>query len=284
MSEKAAKKSLQTLKDCKRVEDVNFAELEIIRGQTPDDINDRCLQLCQQYLSGIWSQQTADTIHVRRLTGGLTNQLYHCSLNRQSSDTDVGAEGCAPREVAIRLYGSKYVNINGTDGNERLTDIIIALLASRSRLGPKIYGLFEGGEILAYYKHRPFHVSEQQNPRLVSQVFTKLARFHAMDVPVRRRHHWLADMFDRFYERADTTLGINTMAKELECETFIEYDIGLEKDWIKALIARTDSPMVFTHNDFRSSNIMIVDNKDMMDGEVEGEDSDGQTVVFCDFD
>jgi hypothetical protein len=56
------------------------------------------------------------------------------------------------QEVAIRLYGRKYFNNLNCEGNERLTDVIIALLVSEYKLGPKIYGLFESGQIQHYYK------------------------------------------------------------------------------------------------------------------------------------
>ena len=57
-----------------------------------------------------------------------------------------------PYEVAIRLYQGKHFNNADNETNKRLTDTIIALLVSQNELGPKIYGLFEGGQIQKYYK------------------------------------------------------------------------------------------------------------------------------------
>ena len=121
------------------------------RGTTPKGIEEKCIELCRQYLSGVWLKVTIDDIKVERLTGGLTNQLYYCGINedKQISGTK------EPKEVAILLYGNKTFNhfdneVKQTD--ERLTDTIIALLVSESGLGPKIYGLFEGGQIQKYYK------------------------------------------------------------------------------------------------------------------------------------
>jgi hypothetical protein len=56
------------------------------------------------------------------------------------------------QEVTIRLYGGKHFNNLNCDGNERLTDVIIALLVSQNKLEPKIYGIFESGQIQHYYK------------------------------------------------------------------------------------------------------------------------------------
>ena len=134
----------------------------LIRGETPEDIKERCLQLCRDYLAHNWIQQTVDSIQVRRITGGLSNQLYYCGVNEPSLTST------APQEVAIRLYGNKLYNNMTGDANEklndrsseRLSDVITSLMLSETQLGPKIYGLFEDGQIQHYYQvlRRVFNV------------------------------------------------------------------------------------------------------------------------------
>ena len=139
------KTELLNIKDCKSVDDFSYDKLDMKRGETPEDITEQCLVLCQNYLAGIWTQQTVDSIHVKRLSGGLTNQLYYCALNDPSISDGV------PHEVALRFYGPKHFN-NEDGGNERLTDMIIALMISENKLGPKIYGIFENGQIQNFIK------------------------------------------------------------------------------------------------------------------------------------
>ncbi len=126
---------------------IDFENAEFYRGDTPCDIKEKCLQLCVDYLGGIWLQVSLETVEVRRLTGGMTNQLYYCAIPKDS--VPIGDE---PREVAIRLYGGKHFNNSVCDGDERLSDVIIAILVSDRYLGPKIYGLFQNGQIQKYYK------------------------------------------------------------------------------------------------------------------------------------
>jgi hypothetical protein len=134
----------KSLEDIQNIDDLSYDIIDAQKGETPVDIRGKCLRLCQEHLGGVWLEQTIDTIQLRRISGGLTNQLYYCSVAQPS------AEAVVPEEVAIRLYGLKY--INNEEENERLTDVITALMVSDMGLGPKIYGIFEQGQIQAFYK------------------------------------------------------------------------------------------------------------------------------------
>ena len=127
---------------------IDYSNTKLQRGPTPPNIEETCLQLCQQYLGGVWVTLTIDEIKVERLSGGLTNQMYYCAIddNKQRCDAE------EPQEVAILLYGHKFFNNSTNESNKRLTDTIIALQMSEKGLGPKVYGLFERGQILKYYK------------------------------------------------------------------------------------------------------------------------------------
>ena len=133
------------VKDIQNIDDFSYDKVDAIKGETPVDIKEKCVKLCQDYLGGVWLEQTIDTIQLRRVSGGFTNQLYYCAVGQPSTDGKV-----VPEEVAIRLYGPKY--FNNAEKNERLTDVVIALMVSENKLGPKIYGIFEEGQIQHYYK------------------------------------------------------------------------------------------------------------------------------------
>ena len=136
-----------SIADVKTFDDFDFDKIDLIRGKTPEDIKQKCFHLCKDYLGGVWLKVGIDEVEVKRLSGGMTNQLYYCAINKQ-----IKSINDEPQEVAIRLYGGKHFNNYDCDGNERLTDVIIALLVSENKLGPKIYGLFESGQIQKYYK------------------------------------------------------------------------------------------------------------------------------------
>ena len=123
---------------------------ELFRGETPEDIDSRCLTLCQDYIGSVWSQQTVDSIRVKRITGGMSNQLYCCAIKQPLAEADV------PQEVAIILYGKKSYKSDGQ--NERLNDIIVSLMVSTNGLGPKVYGFFEDGMIQHFHHVSNHHV------------------------------------------------------------------------------------------------------------------------------
>ncbi|CAG2100038.1 unnamed protein product [Medioppia subpectinata] len=247
-----------------KLADFDITSVKWERGVTPQDIKEKCHDLCQDYLGGVWLKAGIDEVVVTRLSGGLTNQLYLCQLNDQYKNS-VGVE---PNEVAIRLYQGKHFNNLDHDGNERLTDVIIALIMSEKGLGPKIYGLFEGGQIQKFYKHKGFRVEQQNDIKLVQELAQKLARIHSTVVPIKKNSNWIFDFFDNTSAEAYKLFDINALIDECKCQTFKAHDIREELDWLKTIITAIDSPITFSHIDFRGSNIMVTE-------------SDG--IVVCDF-
>ncbi|CAG2180244.1 unnamed protein product [Oppiella nova] len=60
---------------------------------------------------------------------------------------------------------------------------------------------------------------------------------------------------------------------ELNCETFKKHDLKTELEWLKKTVVAINSPIVFCHNDFRGSNIMVTKNNNNSNDE----------IVLCDF-
>ncbi|XP_054157311.1 uncharacterized protein LOC128955663 [Oppia nitens] len=258
---------MKNSEDISSINELFVGNTELYRGETPIDINDQCLQLCKDYLSGEWIQQTVDTIAVRRITGGLMNQLYYCGINDQNITSKV------PQEVAILFYGEKITKAK--DNNyERLNDVIIDLMVSENQIGPKVCALFEHGQIQHYYQHRQFKPEEQNNPKLVDEVFRKLARIHAMDVPINRTFNWLTTELNDIYKLAfEGSIDIKAMSEKYNCEALMTADMKNEVQFINELIVKANSPIVFIHCDYRSSNLLITESVDKSDG----------PLVVCDF-
>ena len=119
---------------------------ELTNSQISDDIKDKCLALCQKYLSGSWRRQTVATIDVHRIPGGLSNQMYYCGIKNP-----VNSPSKVPQEVTIRLYGPKhFVPFGQIDA--RVNDNLIGVFVSVNNLGPKVHGIFEDGQIQRYYR------------------------------------------------------------------------------------------------------------------------------------
>lgn len=126
----------------------DFKTIDILEGETPDDINQKCLNLCKDYLDGIWSELEVKDIVVHRISGGFSNMLFHCS----AEGTGITPTGDEPIDVVIRLYGEKHFT-NGYEGRlNRHNDSMVSLLMSERGLSPKIYGCSPEGQILEFIK------------------------------------------------------------------------------------------------------------------------------------
>lgn len=129
---------------------------QMYRGEAPDDLEEQCLRLCRNYLGGVWLQATSvEAIQVDRIFGGLTNQLYRVGL-KANIEESVIEKTKIPLEVTIRFYQSKHqVFISKemeNNGDEHLSDSILATIFSNIGISPRIYGMFTEGTILAYIK------------------------------------------------------------------------------------------------------------------------------------
>lgn len=131
----------------------NLNAEDMFNGETIENVEQRCLELCQTYIGGTWCQATGvEEIEVKRIAGGVTNQLFKVALRQSVSSVpnEIYPED-EPRVVAIKLYQSKHLrNFDAKTESERLNDIIILTILSEVEIGPKVYGIFNDGVIQAF--------------------------------------------------------------------------------------------------------------------------------------
>ena len=123
-----------------------FEDLNALRGETPQDIQDRAYQLCSEYLGGAWLKINSQEMVLKRITGGYTDQHYYCALPH-----GIKPESGEPNEVALRLYGPKTFTGLNCGSNVRFVDTVVTLMMSQHNLGPLVYSVFPSGEIQKYY-------------------------------------------------------------------------------------------------------------------------------------
>lgn len=89
-----------------------------------------------------------------------------------------------------------------------------------------------------------------------------MARIHAMEVPIKKTGNWLFETYDNFYQTASKLFDLDQLYKDANCQTLMEHDLPQEIDWLKKAVLAVDSPITFTHIDFRGSNIMVTEPDD----------------------
>ncbi|KAH8025003.1 hypothetical protein HPB51_002417 [Rhipicephalus microplus] len=128
-----------------------------------------------------------------------------------------------PSQVLMRMYGQ--IPSEGSDTT--VTESVICTLLSERNLGPKLYGVFPGGRLEEYIPVS-IHFSV-----FTCSLWLKYARTIKVDtVPIKN----------------------HTMAVKL-----LTVDLAAEVNWLKEFLAKTESPIVFCHNDLQEGNILFMD-------------------------
>ncbi|KAF6204214.1 hypothetical protein GE061_002554 [Apolygus lucorum] len=200
------------------------------------------VRICRGYLQGAWKRITPQDVTVKRLSGGLSNILYHVELNSPEDAT-------RPKQVLLRLYGQTH----GEGALENLiTESVIFTLLSERKIGPKLFGIFPGGRIEEYLPASPLKPEEMSDPELNPLVAEKVAAVHCMNVPINKEPRWIWDTIQRWLNTIeDTTPSNNPIEQEL-----LTHDLQGELDWLKSHLSKVPSPVVFCHNDLQQGNIL----------------------------
>ena len=115
-------------------------------------------------------------------------------------------------------------------------------------------------------------LEEQQDPSLADELFKKIARLHAMNVPLPKKP-WFSDNLDEFYETFNSSNSSGKLLVKENCPQLCQPEFRAQIDWVKHMLSELNSPLVFSHNDLVSNNIMVLDHK--LDN--------GDQVIMCDF-
>jgi thiamine kinase-like enzyme len=223
-------------------------------------------------MSGIWFNIRKKDLKIKRIIGGITNEMFYCSLTQQ-----INSNNSEPKEVAIKLYRRCQRPLDANDSI--MNDIIVGLIVSENSLGPKIYGISTDAVIMQFIqvcifrsylirfsliyfsvkKCHQFSARDQKNPSLVIELGQKLAKIHSLKPPINRTINWFFVTFTEKHINSYKTDSINDLIKENELKYFIENDFEIEFKFLKKLVLKIDSPIVFSHNDFGFNNILVKD-------------------------
>lgn len=101
-------------------------------------------------------------------------------------------------------------------------------------------------------------MDQQSDEALVKEVWEKLARLHAMDVPVERNKTSLMIKWTEENYKLCNDRHFVEDCVDAKIQVFVDNDLHSEYKFILDLIEKCKSPKVFTHNDYRSDNLMVL--------------------------
>lgn len=230
---------------------------DYIRGETPANIKEKCLELCRSFIGKEWNFVTKlNDINVTRIIGGLSNQLYRVQLKKDIVYENV-AESCY--DVAIKLYQPKIPKCFNPNDGERLNDTIVLTLTSLIGLGPKVFGIFNDGVIQAYYKHCVVGAKLSKDISIHKQIVKSLAVLHHLSVPICKQSFWQLHQTEQMLSEAFKNNAVLSLMNELSLETFKKHSVVEELSWLKMTISNLQFPLVFSHNDFLGTNMLITE-------------------------
>ncbi|RVE71937.1 hypothetical protein OJAV_G00056950 [Oryzias javanicus] len=231
------------------------SEAESFRDGRTEEVDretkSRAFIWCRDFLSGSWRTIHETDFHISIVSGGLSNQLYLCSL-----PDHVHCVGEEPRQVLLRIYGAI---LQGVDSLV-LESVMFAILAERT-LGPKLYGIFPEGRLEQYLPNTRMLTHQLANPAISAEIATKLACFHKMVMPFNKEPKWLFGSINKYM---DQVMNINFVreAHLKKYKKLMKLDLPAELESLRKLLAATPSPVVFCHNDVQEGNILDLKDKD----------------------
>ncbi|CAF1088962.1 unnamed protein product [Rotaria sp. Silwood1] len=209
----------------------------------------QALEWCQHFLGGVWTTLTAEQIRVDRISGGLSNYLYCCSL-----PDHVQIQQNEPRKVLLRIYGESHQQHRST----LLIDSVVCTLLSERKLGPHVYGIFPDGRLEEFVEAESLLVSEIRDENISRQLGRLLGELHQIDMPLVKEPIWLFSTIERYL--SDITWITSKLKDEEDRQIFQELrsvcNFNQEFEDLKKLLSTIDSPVCFTHNDFQPGNIL----------------------------
>nr|AQT27076.1 putative choline kinase [Nilaparvata lugens] len=205
---------------------------------------DMAVRICRGYLHGPWKKITKNDIVLKRISGGLSNYLYHVKLQKENAE---------PSQVLLRFYGQTH----GERAIESLiTDSVIFTLLSERRLGPRLHGIFPGGRIEEYIPARPLKTFELSDSVLSPMIAEKMAAVHAMNVPINKEPCWLWNTMDRWLQTIEESRFSHKPQTCIE-ERLRDTDFRSEVKWMRNHLHKIRSPVLFCHNDMQEGNILL---------------------------
>lgn len=113
-------------------------------------------------------------------------------------------------------------------------------------------------------------MKHQQNERLVRKVAQLIARVNHINVPIPKNPNHIMEQIKANLESGYLGGKIQSIAKEFQLPNLLHHDLMEDFVHLRSQLQRRHFPIVFCHNDFRGSNILVTEEPD-------------RPLVLCDF-
>ncbi|XP_021895175.1 probable ethanolamine kinase [Carica papaya] len=228
-------------------DDIRSSYLSVETSLSFPLMTSRVIELCKDLFKK-WANLDNSCFSVETVSGGITNLLLKVSTTEED-----GKEV----SVTVRLYGpnTEYV-IN----RERELQAIKYL--SAAGFGAKLLGVFGNGMVQSFIDARTLVPSDMRKPKLSAEIAKQLSSFHQVEIPGSKEPQLWHDIF-KFFEKA-STLQFDDIDKQRMYETISFDEVHKAVVELRELTGLLNSPIVFSHNDLLSGNLMLNDEQEKL--------------------
>ncbi|XP_037027687.1 choline/ethanolamine kinase-like [Bradysia coprophila] len=212
------------------------------------------------------------------MSGGFSSRLYVLEDISSSTSNET-------KTFLIRLYGGKLVNEDDpfkTDSCE-VNETLVFYAISLAGLGPRLYGSFDGGRVEEFV---PSHVLREkdyeQRPETVLELARKLARFHALNLPISKERNRILEACEHQLQNRDLE-KFRKVADHVgmtDISAYEHFDVQSEISWLKKLESSVGGRIVTTLGDINKNNILVLDKPDKFGERVMIIDYEGFSMDF----
>jgi len=168
-----------------------------------------------------------------------------------------------PRFILLRLFGE--LSQTPVHHYRQVTETVVFTMLAERNLGPRLLGVFPGGRLEEFIPGHPLTTGEMRSKEFSSQIARNVALVHSLEVPVSKEPTWLADTMRGYLHRMTVCPEKVPVEERLQAVSLAEWDFRAEVDWLLSLIKTVNSPVVFSHNDINTGNILVREDKKVWD-------------------
>ena len=262
-----------------------------------EKVREKAHQLCKEYLQvrGSWASQPPPRARGRgwppssstsaRSAGGSPTwcSTWACRGARAGATASQGASFSGrgsswALDQLSRLFGE--LSQTAAHQYRMITETVVFTMLAERNLGPRLFGVFPGGRLEEFIPGHPLTTGEMRSNEFSGQIARNVALVHSLEVPVSKEPTWLQDTMRTYLHRlticpdkvgggeAPVHPGQVPEEEREHAEVLARWDVRQEVrvrqpavlpqvEWLLAFLKTVDSPVVFSHNDINTGNILV---------------------------
>ncbi|KAJ6646205.1 Choline kinase alpha [Pseudolycoriella hygida] len=227
----------------------------------------RALDLGITFVGDEWKCLQEDDITVSILSGGFSGRLYIVEDVSNSSNKNPN------KKFLVRLYGGKLIDKDDVckAGKCETSEGIVFFANAMKGLGPKLLGVFDGGRVEEFVPSHRINEVDLSDENTERELIRKLARFHALQVPVSKKKRdllYISATYQDEYIRENILKIINRLDLSCDCIEYLDEDYEDEHSFLRSFEAKVGGRLVFCHGDLNRNNILYRDTPDQFNERV----------------